>query len=86
MIEQITRRELAEMLPALDAGMVPKMAACLRAVEGGVAERAPSSTAGCRTRCCWRSSPTRDRDDGRAGVDRPGEQRPRPGCPLVRPP
>jgi acetylornithine/succinyldiaminopimelate/putrescine aminotransferase len=28
--------ELAEILPALDAGMVPKMAACLRAVEGGV--------------------------------------------------
>ncbi|WP_327140779.1 acetylglutamate kinase [Nocardia sp. NBC_01327] len=27
---------LAELLPSLDAGMVPKMEACLRAVEGGV--------------------------------------------------
>jgi acetylglutamate kinase len=36
LVEQIDARELAEILPALDAGMVPKMAACLRAVEGGV--------------------------------------------------
>ncbi|WP_329406581.1 acetylglutamate kinase [Nocardia vinacea] len=28
--------ELAELLPRLDAGMVPKMEACLRAVQGGV--------------------------------------------------
>jgi len=28
--------ELAELLPTLDAGMVPKMEACLRAVHGGV--------------------------------------------------
>ncbi len=28
--------ELAELLPGLDAGMVPKMEACLRAVRGGV--------------------------------------------------
>ncbi|WP_067570981.1 acetylglutamate kinase [Nocardia acidivorans] len=28
--------ELAKLLPSLDAGMVPKMEACLRAVEGGV--------------------------------------------------
>lgn len=27
---------LAELLPSLDAGMVPKMEACLRAVRGGV--------------------------------------------------
>ncbi|MCW2683332.1 MAG: argB, partial [Blastococcus sp.] len=32
----IDATELAEILPSLDAGMVPKMAACLRAVEGGV--------------------------------------------------
>jgi acetylglutamate kinase len=36
LVEQIDARELAEILSALDAGMVPKMAACLRAVEGGV--------------------------------------------------
>ncbi len=36
LVEQIDAAELAEILPTLDAGMVPKMAACLRAVEGGV--------------------------------------------------
>ncbi|MET9491324.1 acetylglutamate kinase [Nocardia sp. NPDC006630] len=33
---RIDTDELAELLPSLDAGMVPKMEACLRAVEGGV--------------------------------------------------
>jgi acetylglutamate kinase len=36
LVEQIDARELAQILPTLDSGMVPKMAACLRAVEGGV--------------------------------------------------
>src|SRR4029453_11157958 len=36
LVQQIDARELAEILPHLDAGMIPKMAACLRAVEGGV--------------------------------------------------
>jgi acetylglutamate kinase len=36
LVQQIDVRELAEILPHLDAGMIPKMAACLRAVEGGV--------------------------------------------------
>ena len=36
LVEQIDATELAEILPTLDAGMVPKMAACLRAVRGGV--------------------------------------------------
>jgi acetylglutamate kinase len=36
LVEQIDARELAAILPTLDAGMIPKMAACLRAVEGGV--------------------------------------------------
>ena len=36
LVEQIDTAELAEILPTLDAGMVPKMAACLRAVRGGV--------------------------------------------------
>jgi acetylglutamate kinase len=36
LVEQIDARELAGILPTLDSGMVPKMAACLRAVEGGV--------------------------------------------------
>ncbi|WP_222263380.1 acetylglutamate kinase [Modestobacter marinus] len=36
LVEQIDAAELSEILPTLDAGMIPKMAACLRAVEGGV--------------------------------------------------
>jgi acetylglutamate kinase len=35
-VSQIVTDELAAMLPALSSGMVPKMEACLRAVEGGV--------------------------------------------------
>lgn len=35
-ISEITAEELATMLPSLASGMVPKMEACLRAVEGGV--------------------------------------------------
>jgi acetylglutamate kinase len=36
LITLLTAAELAELLPTLDAGMVPKMEACLRAVKGGV--------------------------------------------------
>jgi acetylglutamate kinase len=36
LLTQVTATELAELLPTLDAGMVPKMEACLRAVKGGV--------------------------------------------------
>jgi acetylglutamate kinase len=36
LITKLTTAELAELLPGLDAGMVPKMEACLRAVKGGV--------------------------------------------------
>ncbi|MFI5844067.1 acetylglutamate kinase [Catenuloplanes sp. NPDC051500] len=36
LITRITTSELAELLPGLESGMVPKMEACLRAVEGGV--------------------------------------------------
>ena len=35
-VTQITADEVRELLPGLDAGMIPKMEACLRAVEGGV--------------------------------------------------
>jgi acetylglutamate kinase len=35
-IRTITADELAPMIPGLESGMVPKMEACLRAVEGGV--------------------------------------------------
>jgi acetylglutamate kinase len=35
-ISLLTAAELAELLPALSAGMIPKMEACLRAVRGGV--------------------------------------------------
>ncbi len=36
LVRQIGAAHLAEMLPRLEAGMVPKMEACLRAVQGGV--------------------------------------------------
>jgi acetylglutamate kinase len=36
LISQLTADELTELLPTLEAGMVPKMEACLRAVKGGV--------------------------------------------------
>ncbi|HEY6278463.1 MAG TPA: acetylglutamate kinase [Streptosporangiaceae bacterium] len=35
-ISLLTAAELAELLPTLSAGMIPKMEACLRAVRGGV--------------------------------------------------
>ena len=35
-IDSITAGELRALLPSLESGMVPKMEACLRAVEGGV--------------------------------------------------
>ena len=60
LVEQIARAaSWPRSCPTLDAGMVPKMAACLRAVRGRRASARPSSTAGCRTPCCWRCSPTR---------------------------
>jgi acetylglutamate kinase len=37
-VTEITVDDLAAMLPGLDAGMIPKMAACVRAVSGGVPE------------------------------------------------
>jgi acetylglutamate kinase len=36
LLRQVTADELEPILPGLDAGMVPKMEACLRAVRGGV--------------------------------------------------
>jgi len=36
LVSQITTDELAQLLPSLEAGMAPKMEACLRAVKGGV--------------------------------------------------
>ncbi|MGH3470964.1 MAG: acetylglutamate kinase [Nocardioidaceae bacterium] len=35
-ISQLSTTEVKELLPTLEAGMAPKMAACLRAVDGGV--------------------------------------------------
>jgi acetylglutamate kinase len=35
-VSQISAAELTELLPSLSSGMVPKMEACLRAVQGGV--------------------------------------------------
>ncbi len=36
LVEQISAAELAQVLPQINTGMAPKMAACLRAVRGGV--------------------------------------------------
>ncbi|WP_418277154.1 acetylglutamate kinase [Isoptericola jiangsuensis] len=36
LVEEITASDLATLLPSLQSGMVPKMEACLRAVQGGV--------------------------------------------------
>jgi acetylglutamate kinase len=36
LISEITTTEVRDMLPTLDGGMVPKMQACLAAIEGGV--------------------------------------------------
>ncbi|MFP5347726.1 MAG: acetylglutamate kinase [Actinomycetes bacterium] len=36
LVQQIGTAELAQVLPQIDAGMLPKMEACLRAVRGGV--------------------------------------------------
>lgn len=38
LLTQLTVHELKELLPKLSSGMVPKMEACLRAVDGGVAQ------------------------------------------------
>lgn len=40
LISVIGTRELTTLLPSLESGMIPKMAACLEAVEGGVAKAA----------------------------------------------
>ncbi|MDN3495624.1 acetylglutamate kinase [Planococcus sp. APC 4015] len=36
LVSHLTSTELREMLPSLESGMIPKMSACLEAVEGGV--------------------------------------------------
>lgn len=36
LLSEISREELRELIPKLESGMVPKMMACLEAVEGGV--------------------------------------------------
>jgi len=40
LVSQITTSELRDMLPTLESGMIPKMTACLDAVDGGVAKAA----------------------------------------------
>jgi acetylglutamate kinase len=40
LISVIGTRELTRLLPSLESGMIPKMTACLEAVEGGVAKAA----------------------------------------------
>jgi acetylglutamate kinase len=40
LVSMITASELGTLLPTLESGMIPKMAACLEAVRGGVAKAA----------------------------------------------
>lgn len=40
LVSQITAAELRELLPSLESGMIPKMEACLAAVDGGVEKAA----------------------------------------------
>ncbi|MBN9606944.1 MAG: acetylglutamate kinase [Actinomycetales bacterium] len=40
LLTHLTAAELVELLPRLESGMIPKMAACLEAVEGGVPKAA----------------------------------------------
>jgi acetylglutamate kinase len=40
LVSVIGTRELTTLLPTLESGMIPKMTACLEAVEGGVAKAA----------------------------------------------
>ena len=40
LVSEITADELRALLPSLESGMIPKMAACLEAVDGGVAKAA----------------------------------------------
>ena len=40
LLTHLTTAELAELLPGLESGMIPKMSACLEAVEGGVEKAA----------------------------------------------
>ena len=40
LVSHLTATELRAMLPTLESGMIPKMQACLDAVEGGVATAA----------------------------------------------
>ncbi|WP_167051416.1 acetylglutamate kinase [Salinibacterium sp. ZJ77] len=40
LVSHITRDELAALLPSLESGMIPKMSACLEAVDGGVPKAA----------------------------------------------
>ena len=40
LVSVIDTRELTSLLPSLESGMIPKMTACLEAVEGGVAKAA----------------------------------------------
>lgn len=40
LVSEITSAELRELMPSLESGMIPKMAACLEAVDGGVPKAA----------------------------------------------
>ena len=42
----------------ISAGMLPKVEACLRALDAGVKRTHIIDGRVRRTRCCWRSSPT----------------------------
>ena len=58
-ISELTAAELAAMLPGLCGGHDPEDGGLPDARSRGGVPQATCSTGGCRTRSCWRSSPTR---------------------------
>ncbi len=59
LLSQITLADARDLLDRVEAGMVPKVEACIRAVEGGVAQAHVIDGRAAAFPCCWRSSPTR---------------------------
>ena len=59
LVSVIDVTELIALLPSLESGMIPKMTRVPRGGRGRRRRRRRSSTAGCRTRSCSRSSRSR---------------------------
>ena len=60
LIHSLTADQARELIAsgAIEAGMIPKVQACLETLNAGSA-KSTSSTAACGIRCCWKSIPAR---------------------------